>query len=85
MERTVTRSYSMRAAPESVVRRGSGVCGARRSVVKSRVNHIHPRQETSMDPHHHREESNLKDGLLGIAIAVVGLVIIMAIAHFMAL
>ena len=38
-----------------------------------------------MDPHHHHEESNLKDGLLGIAIAVAGLVIIMAIAHFMAL
>jgi hypothetical protein len=39
-----------------------------------------------MDPHHHpHEESNLKDGLLGIAIAVAGLVVIMAIAHFLAL
>ena len=38
-----------------------------------------------MDPHHDHQESNLKDGLLGIAIAVVGLAIIMAIAHFMAL
>jgi len=38
-----------------------------------------------MDPHHPREESNLKDGLLGIAIAVVGLAIIMTIAHFWAL
>jgi hypothetical protein len=37
-----------------------------------------------MDPHH-REESNLKDGLIGIAIGVTGLLIIMAIAHFMAL
>ena len=46
---------------------------------------FHPRQDTRMDPHHHHEESNLKDGLLGIAIAVVGLVIIMGIAHFMAL
>ena len=38
-----------------------------------------------MEQHHHREESNLKDGLLGIAIALVGLGIIMAVAHFMAL
>ena len=38
-----------------------------------------------MDPHHRHEESNLKDGLLGIAIALVGLVVIMGIAHFMAL
>ena len=38
-----------------------------------------------MDPHHTHEQSNLKDGLLGIAIAVVGLGIIMAIAHFLAL
>jgi hypothetical protein len=34
---------------------------------------------------HHREESNLKDGFLGIAIAVAGMLIIMAIAHFWAL
>ena len=37
--------------------------------------------------HHgnHHEESNLKEGAIGVAIALVGLVIIMAIAHFMAL
>ncbi len=35
-------------------------------------------------PHHH-EESNLKEGLMGIGIALVGLIIIMAIAHFLAL
>jgi hypothetical protein len=38
-----------------------------------------------MDPHNHHEPSNLKDGLLGIAIAVAGLVVIMGIAHFLAL
>jgi hypothetical protein len=43
------------------------------------------RREKTMDPHHHREESNLKDGLMGIAIGVTGLVIVMAIAHYLAL
>jgi hypothetical protein len=38
-----------------------------------------------MDPHHQPEKSNLKDGFLGIAIAVVGLLIIMTIAHYWAL
>ncbi len=39
-----------------------------------------------MAEHHpHQEESNLKEGLIGIAIALVGLLIIMTIAHFLAL
>jgi hypothetical protein len=38
------------------------------------------------DHHHgHHEQSNLKEGVIGVVIALVGLVIIMAIAHFMAL
>ena len=39
------------------------------------------------DHHHHghHEESNLKEGVIGVAIALVGLIVIMAIAHFMAL
>lgn len=36
-------------------------------------------------PHHHREKSNLKEGAIGVTIALVGLIIIMTIAHFMAL
>lgn len=38
-----------------------------------------------MDSHHPHGESNLKDGLLGIAIAVAGLFVIMGIAHYLAL
>jgi hypothetical protein len=37
-----------------------------------------------MASHHEREESNLKEGLIGIGIAVVGLAIIMGIAYFLA-
>ena len=46
-----------------------------------------PQRRRAMDSHHHHnhQESNLKDGLLGIAIALVGMGIIMAIAYFMAL
>ena len=44
----------------------------------------HTRSAMATD-HHHKEESNLKEGVIGVAIALVGLVIIMAIAHFMAL
>ena len=65
-----------------------GERGLRRAAFGGKVpasDTFHPRQDTSMDPHHHHEESNLKDGLLGIAIAVAGLVIIMGIAHFLAL
>jgi hypothetical protein len=38
-----------------------------------------------MDPHHQPEKSNLKDGFVGIGIAVIGLLIIMYIAHILAL
>lgn len=39
-----------------------------------------------MAQHHaHAHGSDLKDGLTGLAITLVGAVIIMAIAHFMAL
>jgi hypothetical protein len=34
--------------------------------------------------HHHVEESNLRYGLIGIAVAVVGLAIIMGIAYWLA-
>lgn len=45
------------------------------------ADHHHP------DHHHHghHDESNLKEGVIGVAIALVGLIVIMAIAHFMAL
>lgn len=42
-------------------------------------------RKMSTDHHDHREESNLKEGVIGVVIAVVGLAIIMTIAHFMAL
>lgn len=34
---------------------------------------------------HHHEESNLKTGLIGMAVALVGMAIIMGAAYFMAL
>ena len=70
----------------------AGVCESSGSVVKSpmkarrvRARPPLPPPRETMDPHHPHEQSNLKDGLLGIAIAVVGLAIIMTIAHFWAL
>lgn len=35
--------------------------------------------------HHHKEESNLRTGLLGFGIALVWLLIVVYVAHLMAL
>lgn len=35
--------------------------------------------------HHEHEESNLKTGLLGMVIALIGLAVVMGAAYFMAL
>jgi hypothetical protein len=55
---------------------GSGLRTAPLTVLRSRIE--------TMASHHGHEESNLKEGLIGIGIAVVGLAIIMGIAYFLA-